>query len=387
MYKRQANNNHYDLIVIGAGSGGVRAARIAANYGAKVAIVESVRVGGTCVLRGCVPKKLLVYGSHFAKEIEDSEGFGWQISSFMHDWSKLISNKDKELDRLNKIYLNLLSKVKIINGFANIISNNEVQVNGEILSTTIIFSYLKIKGLDISFLDARKCIKTDNYYRDSNLDWDITVKRIKKEIKKGTSYVTQGFIGSDNKGNTTTLGREGSDYSASIFAYSLNAKDVTIWKDVPGVLNADPRFFSDTTLLTNISYSEAIELAFYGASVIHPKTLQPLQKKEIPLLVKPFSDPNSNGTKITRGIKINPKVPCFIVKNNLSLIKLSSLDFSFIVDWIYTICKKDMLQDLAHKIFINLGCCNKPVHIWWVMQFFYSSNYVFITGRRLKSIC
>jgi len=131
----KTSNNNYDLIVIGAGSGGVRAARIAANYGAKVAIIESVRVGGTCVLRGCVPKKLLVYGSHFAKEIEDSEGFGWKINSFMHDWSKLISNKDKELDRLNKIYLNLLSKVKIINGFANIISNNEVQVNGEILST------------------------------------------------------------------------------------------------------------------------------------------------------------------------------------------------------------------------------------------------------------
>ena len=209
---------------------------------------------------------------------------------------------------------------------------DQVVSYGEILSTTIIFSYLKIKGLDISFLDARKCIRTDNYYRDSNLDWNLTVKRIKKEIKKGKSYVTQGFIGSDNKGNTTTLGREGSDYSASIFAYSLNAKDVTIWKDVPGVLNADPRFFSDTTLLTNISYSEAIELAFYGASVIHPKTLQPLQRKDIPLYVKSFLNPKINGTTVSRGAKIKPMIPCFIIKSNQTLLKLSSLDFSFIVE-------------------------------------------------------
>tara|TARA_B100001778_G_scaffold181176_1_gene149048 strand:+ start:505 stop:1758 length:1254 start_codon:yes stop_codon:yes gene_type:complete len=209
---------------------------------------------------------------------------------------------------------------------------DQVVSYGEILSTTIIFSYLKIKGLDISFLDARKCIKTDNYYRDSNLDWDLTVKKIKKQIKKGRSYVTQGFIGSDNKGNTTTLGREGSDYSASIFAYSLDAKDVTIWKDVPGVLNADPRFFSDTTLLTNISYSEAIELAFYGASVIHPKTLQPLQRKDIPLYVKSFLNPNMNGTTVSREIKIKPMIPCFIIKPNQTLLKLSSLDFSFIVE-------------------------------------------------------
>ena len=157
----KTSNNNYDLIVIGAGSGGVRAARIAANYGAKVAIIESVRVGGTCVLRGCVPKKLLVYGSHFAKEIEDSEGFGWKINSFMHDWSKLISNKDKELDRLNKIYLNLLSKVKIINGFAKIISNNEVQVNGEILSTNSILIAVGGKPYMPDIQGKELCINSD----------------------------------------------------------------------------------------------------------------------------------------------------------------------------------------------------------------------------------
>ena len=154
-------NTNYDLIVIGAGSGGVRAARIAANYGAKVAIVESVRVGGTCVLRGCVPKKLLVYGSHFAKEIEDSEGFGWQISSFIHDWSKLISNKNKELDRLNKIYLNLLSKVNIINGFARIISNTEIEVNGEVLSTNSILIAVGGKPFMPDIKGKELCINSD----------------------------------------------------------------------------------------------------------------------------------------------------------------------------------------------------------------------------------
>ena len=233
---------------------------------------------------------------------------------------------------------------------------------GEILSTTIIFNYLKNKGLDISFIDARNCIITDNNYRDSNLDWNLTVKKINIEIEKGKSYITQGFISSDNKGNTTTLGREGSDYSASIFAYSLNANDVTIWKDVPGVLNADPRFFSDTTLLTNISYSEAIELAFYGASVIHPKTLQPLQRKNIPLYVKSFLNPKMDGTTVSKGVKLKPLIPCFILKPNQTLLKLSSLDFSFIVEknisQIFELLHKyQMKVDMIQNSAISFSVC------------------------------
>ena len=233
---------------------------------------------------------------------------------------------------------------------------------GEILSTTIIFNYLKNKGLDISFIDARNCIITDNNYRDSNLDWNLTVKKINIEIEKGKSYITQGFISSDNKGNTTTLGREGSDYSASIFAYSLNANDVTIWKDVPGVLNADPRFFSDTTLLTNISYSEAIELAFYGASVIHPKTLQPLQRKNIPLYVKSFLNPKKDGTTVSKGVKLKPLIPCFILKPNQTLLKLSSLDFSFIVEknisQIFELLHKyQMKVDMIQNSAISFSVC------------------------------
>ena len=209
---------------------------------------------------------------------------------------------------------------------------DQVVSNGELISSKIISEFLNNNGVSINWIDAREIIKTDSKFRGANVNWKETKIKISKNIDINQLNITQGFIGSDNNNFTSTLGREGSDYSAAIIAFCLNAKSLTIWKDVPGVLNCDPKVFKNPVLLENISYSEAIELAFYGASVIHPKTLQPLQKKEIPLLVKSFYDPNSNGTKITRGIKINPKVPCFIVKNNLSLIKLSSLDFSFIVE-------------------------------------------------------
>ena len=151
-------------------------------------------------------------------------------------------------------------------------------------------------------------------------------------MKKKATNITQGFLGSDENNFTTTLGREGSDYTAAIFAYCLSAESVTIWKDVPGVLNADPRYFENAVLLNQISYREAIELAFYGASVIHPKTLQPLQKKEIPLYVKSFINPLLPGTSVSKGKDLEPHTPCFIVKKNQLLISLSSIDFSFIME-------------------------------------------------------
>ena len=185
MRNTDINIKDYDLIVIGAGSGGVRAARIAANYGAKVAIVESVRVGGTCVLRGCVPKKLLVYGSHIAHDLEDAAGFGWNIGSIEHDWVKLIEAKNNELDRLNSIYLNLLSKVEIITGFGKIIGNNEVEVNGSIIRANKILiavggkSFLpEIKGIDL-------CINSDQA-----LDLKVLPKKI---VINGGGYIALEF--------------------------------------------------------------------------------------------------------------------------------------------------------------------------------------------------
>lgn len=203
---------------------------------------------------------------------------------------------------------------------------------GEILSSIIISEYLNSVGLKSKWVDARSCIKTDQYYRDANVDFEKTSKSIKRKIKGKGLFISQGFIGSNKKSFTTTLGREGSDYSAAIFAHALNAESVTIWKDVRGVLNADPRYFNKTKLLNKISYEEAIELAFYGASVIHPKTLQPLKKKKIPLYVKSFLSPSREGTVISKKDHRVKNIPSHIVKWNRVLLKISSKDFSFIVE-------------------------------------------------------
>ena len=203
---------------------------------------------------------------------------------------------------------------------------------GELISTIILAHYMNFKAIDTQWIDVRHFIKTNANYRDAEVDWEATKNNISKNIKRKKLNITQGFLGSDDNNFTTTLGREGSDYTAAIFAYCLNAESVTIWKDVPGVMNADPRYFENASLLNQISYREAIELAFYGATVIHPKTLQPLQKKEIPLYVKSFINPLLKGTSVSKGTALEPYLPCFIVKRNQLLISLSSIDFSFIME-------------------------------------------------------
>ena len=203
---------------------------------------------------------------------------------------------------------------------------------GEILSTKIVSAYLSKIGSSNVWFDVRNYIKTDSTYRDAKVDWQLTEEIITNKVDTSKINITQGFIAANDTENTTTLGREGSDYTAGIFAYCLNAESVTIWKDVPGVLNADPRVFSDTTLLEQISYEEAIEMAFYGASVIHPKTLQPLERKEIPLLVRSFVNPKETGSRVSKGTRLVPYIPCFIVKKNQILVSISALDFSFMVE-------------------------------------------------------
>jgi aspartate kinase len=209
---------------------------------------------------------------------------------------------------------------------------DQVVSYGELISTTILSHYMDYRGIQTQWLDVRNFIKTNSNYRDAEVNWELTQQNISKNVKRKMLNVTQGFLGSDYNNFTTTLGREGSDYTAAIFAYCLNAESVTIWKDVPGVMNADPRYFENASLLNQISYREAIELAFYGATVIHPKTLQPLQKKEIPLYVKSFINPLLKGTSVSKGVALEPFLPCFIVKRNQLLISLSSIDFSFIME-------------------------------------------------------
>lgn len=209
---------------------------------------------------------------------------------------------------------------------------DQIVCHGELLSTTIISQYLKEKKLHNTWLDARELIKTDSRNREARVIWDKTQNNIKKAFTKNAIYITQGFIASNQNNFTTTLGREGSDYTGGILAYCLGADSLTIWKDVLGVLNGDPRVFENTQLLHKISYEEAIELAFFGASIIHPRTLQPLQKKEIPLFVKSFIHPKEKGTTVDKGDVLVPNVPCYILKKDQVLLSLSSLDFSFMME-------------------------------------------------------
>ena len=199
---------------------------------------------------------------------------------------------------------------------------------GELLSTKIMSAYLQYVDIPNTWLDVRTCIHTNNNFRDAKVNWERTERNINKFITANLT-ITQGFIAGGVNNQTTTLGREGSDFTAAIFAFCLNATNVTIWKDVAGVLNADPRYFNSTTLLQQISYKEATEMAFYGASVIHPKTLKPLENKQIPLFVRSFDDLNNPGTVVKKGEAIFPKTPCFIQKKEQYLVSIAAKDFSF----------------------------------------------------------
>ncbi|MGK0388787.1 MAG: aspartate kinase [Maribacter sp.] len=206
---------------------------------------------------------------------------------------------------------------------------------GEWASTKIVSAYLNEQNIDNKWLESMHCVKTDNTYKEGKVNWEKTLKCCKKEIqpllKNINIVVTQGFTGESKEGFTTTLGREGSDYSAAIFSYCLDAESMTVWKDVPGILNADPRKFKNVSKLDKISYREAAEMTYYGAKVIHPKTIKPLQNKNIPLLVKSFIDPDGEGTIIS-SLAEETYPPIVVVESNQNLLHISTRDFSFIAE-------------------------------------------------------
>ncbi len=225
---------------------------------------------------------------------------------------------------------------------------------GEVVSTKIVSAYLNDIGITNKWMDARGLIQTDNTYREGKVDFELTEALVKTQIEPQLIshgiIVTQGFIGGTSENFTTTLGREGSDYTASILAYCLNATNVTIWKDVPGVLNADPKWFTKTKKIDELTYQDAIELTYYGATVIHPKTIKPLQNKQIPLYVKSFLNPMESGTVIKDG-ENRLNIPSYIFKVNQVLISIQPKDFSFIAE--------DNLSDIfelfsKHGVKINL---------------------------------
>ncbi|MBO7651780.1 MAG: aspartate kinase, partial [Bacteroidales bacterium] len=205
---------------------------------------------------------------------------------------------------------------------------------GELLSTTIFSEYLRYRGKQNKFIDIRRYLVTDSNFRDAKIDWKLSEKKVRKAFSDANNnvFVTQGFIGSDISHHTTTLGREGSDYSASSIAHIIDAESVTIWKDVPGIMNADPAWCDFAEKLDEISFHEAIELAFYGAKVIHPKTIKPIENKNIPLYVRSFKNPSAKGTVIRKLDYYLDLVPVYILKQNQVLISISPKDFSFIVE-------------------------------------------------------
>lgn len=277
------------------------------------------------------------------------------------------------MNRLNEIFA-LLDKVLAGPHSGNFDYDYDRVVSfGEILSTTLISTYLNEVGVRNEWADARLLIRTDHNYREGKVDWEVSARLIQEKVgvilqgDEAHIVITQGFVGGTEEMLPTTLGREGSDYSAAIFAYVLGAESVTIWKDVPGLLNADPKFFPDAVKLEQIPYEEAIELAYYGASVIHPKTLKPLQNKQIPLFVKPFLHPEESGSRIDAG-KMTERVPCYIFKTNQVLISIYPKDFSFIavenLDEIFSIISKNKIKiNLMQNSALSFSiCCDNKVH-------------------------
>lgn len=247
----------------------------------------------------------------------------------------LTEQNERVIAKLDTVFRQLEEKLHSPHSDNYEFEYDQVVSFGEILSTKLISTYLNISGIRNHWLDARQILLTDRTYTEAHINWDESEMRLKAAIEQTdrsheeTLFITQGFIAGTFNGHATTFGREGSDYSAAIIAYLLNGESVTIWKDVPGLLNADPKFFPEAVKLESISYEEAIELSYYGATIIHPKTLKPLQNKNIPLYIKPFLDPTASGSIIS-ALGRSEDIPSYIFKRNQILITIFPKDFSFI---------------------------------------------------------
>ena len=247
------------------------------------------------------------------------------------------NDSNPTIDRLQELFCQLEKRSSMLPSVYNY-DYDQVVSYGELLSTTLIAGYLNSLSIDTRLVDVREVIRTNENYREGIVDFEASQCRARDIIgsmidaRQCRVVVTQGFIAGTDKGTTTTLGREGSDYSASVLSYCLDAESMTIWKDVPGFLNADPKFFSNTIKINKIPFNEAIELAYYGASVIHPKTVKPIQNKGIKLNIKSFVAPMADGSVIGPFESIEPLTPLYIVKNDQTLISILPKDFSFIAE-------------------------------------------------------
>ena len=268
----------------------------------------------------------------YVNEKEDIFQHLQKVKSFHQEIiDELFDKKHSVRNTVNNLFLEIEWILEVNPNYQPSYDYDQIVSIGEFLSTTIMHSYLLERGFKNTLYDARDLIRTDNTYRNAKIDWKLTNDFINKKLKD-KHCITQGFIGCTSENFTTTLGREGSDFSAAIIAFGLSADQVVIWKDVPSMMNADPKFFDDVKPIEKISYDEVIELAYFGAKIIHPKTIQPLKKKKIPLYIKSFLHRDSVGTKIFEDLEIESNLPLYIVKNNQILISISDRSLAFIVE-------------------------------------------------------
>ena len=272
----------------------------------------------------------------FAKK-KDYEAKFRAVKSYHYDIvNDLFPNKENAIyESLEKLFYQLNTYLEKEPSLDYDFDYDQIVSFGEILSTSIVSEFLRTSGSPNKWVDIRTCLKTDDTYREGKVDWELSQKLVPQTFSFNNTfvYVTQGFLGGTTTNLTTTLGREGSDYTAAILSYLLDVDKLSIWKDVPGIMNADPKWLDDAEKLERISYQEAIELAFYGAKVIHPKTIQPIKRKKIPLQVRSFIDYSETGTLIsTASKKLETQLPVYIRKDNQVLISIRPTDFSFILE-------------------------------------------------------
>lgn len=335
-------------------------AGILKNHDGNIVVVISAMGKTTNSLERIIERYVSKDMPGLASEVEALKNYHYQIIDTLFDDKQhaVYADTEKLLADLNRV-LDREPSLNFDHDYDQIIGY------GELLSTKIVAHYLQSEGMKAEWKDVRFSIKTNNAYREARVNWEISREMVKKHFQFGKNrlLITQGFLGSTLDNITTSLGREGSDYTGAILAHILKADKLVIWKDVPGVLNADPKWFDDTVLLPELSYLDAIELAYYGASVIHPKTIKPLQNKNINLYVKSFKNPEAVGTLISN-VDYDKLVPSFIFKMDQVLIRISPEDFSFIAeDHLQTIfgilsqnrVKINLMQNSALKFVICIN--------------------------------
>lgn len=317
--------------------------------GASIKNTEGIK-NVTQIIQAYGAKNLLVVVSAMGKTTDKLQGLAFAHINGNEQTHQILDEiKDFHFDILQKLFTDTKNPIynDVANTFVEIEWLLEEQAEdapdylydqivsiGELVSSKIIAAYLNQQGTFTIWQDARNYIQTDNNYREANVQWEKTTNEIQKHLHSYLEQgivLTQGFIGATSENFTATLGREGSDYSAAIFSAALDAEKMTIWKDVPGVLNADPKWFDETEKIPQLSYRDAIELTYYGATVIHPKTIKPIQNKSIPLYVRSFIHAEEVGTEISSDATTLP-VASFIFKVNQVLLSISPKDFSFIIE-------------------------------------------------------